>query len=74
MPFYEYECKSCRQIFSELRSSAEMNDPIDCPECGASETEKVLSGFAVGSSQPAPAMPCGASDPSACGGGSCPMS
>ncbi len=69
MPFYEYECQSCNELFTELRSHAQLDDPIDCPRCGASETRKVLSGFAVGSERKEPAGPCGTSE--ACGG--CPM-
>ena len=73
VPFYEYECQKCRQIFAELRPSSERNQEIKCPECGGAETRRVLSPFAVGKSQPEAALPCGASDASACGSGTCPM-
>jgi len=74
MPFFEYECEACREIFAELRSGSEKDQPIACPECGDERTRRVLSGFSVGKARPAaPATPCGAPAGSSCGGGSCPM-
>ena len=68
MPLYEYNCQSCENTFTELRSSSEMDEPIECPDCGESKTHRVLSGFAVGSGAvSAPATPnCGSSG---CGNG-----
>lgn len=47
MPLYDYHCENCRTDFTELRKSAEMDQPIACPECGSSQTHRELSGFAV---------------------------
>ncbi len=48
MPLYNYHCKKCNFEFTELRRVSEIDDPIDCPECGVSHTQRMLTGFAVG--------------------------
>ena len=47
MPLYEYYCGACKFKFEEISSS---NDPIhgQCPKCGKTETEKLISAFKVG--------------------------
>ena len=35
MPFYEFECPSCRHHFERLQKLSDA-DPADCPECGKS--------------------------------------
>ena len=49
MPIYSYHCEQCQTEFTELRRCSEMDAPIDCPECGGLESQRMLSGFAVGS-------------------------
>jgi putative FmdB family regulatory protein len=49
MPLYEYKCEKCEELFFELRSSAEREEPIACPECGG-EGKIVFSTFASGGS------------------------
>ena len=49
MPIYSYYCEQCQTEFTELRRCSEMDAPIDCPECGSRESQRMLSGFAVGS-------------------------
>ena len=49
MPIYSYHCEQCQTEFTELRLCSEMDAPIDCPECGDRESQRMLSGFAVGS-------------------------
>ena len=49
MPIYSYHCEQCQTEFTELRQCSEMDAPIDCPECGGRESQRMLSGFAVGS-------------------------
>ena len=49
MPIYSYHCEQCQTEFTELRRCSEMDAPIDCPECGNRESQRKLSGFAVGS-------------------------
>ena len=41
MPMYEYRCRACNKEFEELvfRDS----DPVHCPACGVTDTEKLLS-------------------------------
>ena len=58
MPIYSYHCEQCQTEFTELRRCSEMDAPIDCPECGNHESQRKLSGFAVGS---------GASSTTTCG-------
>jgi len=48
VPLYEYSCLGCERIFSELRSSSEMDQEIDCPECGNKKTKRFFSSFSVG--------------------------
>ena len=48
MPIYSYHCEQCQTEFTELRRCSEMDAPIDCPECGQNNTQRTLSGFAVG--------------------------
>jgi len=56
MPIYEYRCASCSERFEELVRRPE--DPLACPECGGTESERLLSVFAgVGGSSKAMAAP-----------------
>jgi putative FmdB family regulatory protein len=45
MPTYEYECGACEHRFEKYQS---MNDkPVkQCPECGKSKVQRVISGGA----------------------------
>jgi putative FmdB family regulatory protein len=61
MPIYDYRCTDCGHSFDHLQK---LSDPllIDCPACGESSLEKLLSAPAVqvrGSRSAAP-MACGA--------------
>lgn len=49
MPFYEYRCKECQHHFTLLRPMSEATKPTSCPVCGASETERLISACAIGS-------------------------
>jgi putative FmdB family regulatory protein len=49
MPLYEYKCEKCEELFFELRSSSEREEPIACPDCGG-EGKIVFSTFAQGGS------------------------
>ena len=33
MPFYNYYCEPCKEVFSELVSGEEYRDPQECPSC-----------------------------------------
>ena len=49
MPIYDFRCKSCANEFEAL--SRPQDPPIACPSCRSTELEKLLSGFAVSSSE-----------------------
>jgi putative FmdB family regulatory protein len=42
MPIYEYECKACGHVFSQLQKMSEA--PLaDCPVCHKTELQKLVS-------------------------------
>lgn len=43
MPLYDFRCRACETRF-EARAAADALPP--CPECGAEDTERLLSQFA----------------------------
>ena len=44
MPMYDYRCKNCDEIFEELVFSSSVPDSeIQCPKCGKSQSERLLS-------------------------------
>jgi putative FmdB family regulatory protein len=45
MPVYEWKCNNCELIFETVRTIARRNDPVECPECGSEEAERVMSEF-----------------------------
>jgi putative FmdB family regulatory protein len=61
VPLYEYKCKKCKLVFSELRKISEREKEIVCPECGA-DAEVLISGFAQVSGSSAGAAACPVSD------------
>lgn len=50
MPLFEYQCKKCGKKFEELVVSSGKNETINCPYCGSTRTEKLLSTFVSSSS------------------------
>jgi putative FmdB family regulatory protein len=46
MPVYEYRCKGCGKKFSALVGMTAQPDDERCPNCGGSETERLVSRFA----------------------------
>ncbi len=44
MPVYEFKCRQCGEIFSELRKMGDFTGG-KCPSCGSDLTEKVFSLF-----------------------------
>jgi putative FmdB family regulatory protein len=72
MPIYEYSCEQCQAAFEVLVRGAETPQ---CPDCGGTKLEKLLSVPAAHSANPSdlPVCPKGAGAP-ACGmGGPCGM-
>ena len=49
MPIYEFECEECGVRFEELVAAGETSA---CPECGSSQTRRLLSGVSPPSRQP----------------------
>jgi len=46
MPLYEYKCKSCGEVISELRTASQREEPLECPHCNG-VAEVILSTFAT---------------------------
>lgn len=47
MPIYEYRCENCQNEYEELTRRGTRDEEVECPECGAHESHRVLSAFAV---------------------------
>ena len=65
MPLYEYECPACRHAWETLQNRWDSPAP-PCPACGATQSGRKLSTFAVvatpaTASRAAPG-PCGSGD------------
>lgn len=45
MPIYEYRCKECNKKFSRLVGMLQMDDPMECPQCGATDAQRLISRF-----------------------------
>jgi putative FmdB family regulatory protein len=43
MPLYDFRCRACDEAFEEF---APPGETAPCPACGATDVERVLSGFA----------------------------
>lgn len=68
MPFYEYRCASCQNLFELRRSSDQASMPAECPAC-AGPGRRVLSMFQSPTRHSALERIGGA--PAASGGGGC---
>ena len=51
MPIYEYLCSDCRRRSSMLVLSVKSAASINCPHCGSSQVERVMSRFATPQSE-----------------------
>ena len=67
MPLFEYRCKACGHV-TEFLERADARTEHPCEQCGSTDTDKVLSAFAVGKGQPS------ASAGASCPTGTCPLS
>lgn len=47
MPIYEFQCGGCGSIFSRLSRSLTADLSGACPHCGATDTQRRVTGFAV---------------------------
>jgi putative FmdB family regulatory protein len=50
MPIYDFQCRTCGKEFEALVRPQDAAAPA-CPSCQGSDLEKLLSGFAVSSSE-----------------------
>ena len=55
MALYEYKCAGCEDRFDLMRPMSDADEPAECPECGSTQSRRVISNFA--SITPAP-RPC----------------
>jgi putative FmdB family regulatory protein len=70
MPLYEYKCEKCQAVFEKLRQMKEMDQTIECPQCGSEKTKRQLSVFGIGSTTgSAECKRTGNEKPPSCGGG-----
>ena len=51
MPIYEFRCRSCNGEFETLVLNARNEERVECPKCGNSDLERILSVSARGASQ-----------------------
>lgn len=49
MPVYEFKCRECGKLISELRRIGDFSSPV-CSQCGSHDTEKLFSLFSGGGS------------------------
>lgn len=47
MPLFEFKCTRCGAVFEQLIRSTRNPQEIVCPTCKSTETQKLLSSFAV---------------------------
>jgi putative FmdB family regulatory protein len=47
MPFYDYDCERCGP-FTAFRAMAEYEEPLACPDCGASAPRVMLTAPRLG--------------------------
>jgi putative FmdB family regulatory protein len=51
MPIYEYECAACRKVSSHVVMGSRRPSRLSCPACGGARLKRVMSSFAVVSSE-----------------------
>jgi putative FmdB family regulatory protein len=62
MPIYEYKCKDCGKRIEILQKSQSQTDLLNCPYCGSTQMEKLLSSpgaIMIGGSNPKGTTCCG---------------
>ncbi len=47
MPIYEYRCPECDVVFSKRRRMSESDQAVECPECDAPNTDRMISTFSA---------------------------
>ncbi len=46
MALYEYKCADCEERFDLMRSMSAADDPAPCPDCGGTDSRRLISSFA----------------------------
>ena len=47
MPLYEYICRPCATVFEEIRSVADCESPVACPDCATLTSARTPPSFFV---------------------------
>jgi putative FmdB family regulatory protein len=47
MPIYEYLCRDCSEKFEKIVFTRNGGTPVECPRCGRTSTEQLLSTFST---------------------------
>jgi putative FmdB family regulatory protein len=47
MPIFEYQCGECQEVFETLQLGRATSEETECPGCGSTKTEKLVSAFAT---------------------------
>lgn len=74
MPFYEYRCADCGEVFTLLQQRTAAREGHECPQCHSTRTARVFSTFAaVGERGTTPVSRGGGGNGGGgcCGGGCC---
>ena len=45
MALYEYKCSECEEQFDVMRPMTAADEPAQCPECGETESRRLISNF-----------------------------
>lgn len=48
MPIFEFHCAKCQKDFESLVMGSDDESAICCPECGAKDVSRQMSGFSTG--------------------------
>jgi len=43
MPTYDYKCRECGKVFEVFRRFSELDEQVNCPNCGSEKTEMIFS-------------------------------
>src|SRR5919107_4560891 len=76
MALYEYKCAGCEDRFDLMRPMSAADEPAECPECGSTQSRRVISNFAsitpgASALSTNPAMDARMSSGGGCCGGGC---
>lgn len=58
MPIYEYKCSKCNKEFERVVFASDEGE-TPCPECGSTQTDKVMSVFSASVASGNSSVSCG---------------